>query len=131
MAIYRKVSTRIWNDERFMSLPDTSKFVFLFLLTHPNMTSIGAMRGTIPGLAAELSWPEKDFRAALAHLERPELPEQESGKGVAPERQESGKGAAPERQESGTRAAPERQTFGKFAKNSGKTWEQACGKLGA
>ena len=51
---YRKVSVKIWNDAGFRSLPDDSRLVFLFLLTHPNMTAAGAMKGSIPGLAAEL-----------------------------------------------------------------------------
>ncbi len=53
---YRKVSTQIWNDEKFRGMSDDGQMVFLFLLTHPHMTSLGAMRATIPGLAAEKGW---------------------------------------------------------------------------
>jgi len=35
------------------------------LLTHPNMTALGAMRATIPGLAAELNWSAEAFREAF------------------------------------------------------------------
>ena len=56
MARYRKVECRIWNDEKFRELSDDGKLIWLFLLTHPAMTSIGAMRATVPGFAAELSW---------------------------------------------------------------------------
>jgi hypothetical protein len=62
---YRKISVKIWGDQTFQSMPDNGKLAWLFLLTHPQMTSIGAMRGTIPGLAAELGWPEPVFRKAL------------------------------------------------------------------
>lgn len=62
---YRKIETRIWNDAKFSSLSDRGKLAFLFVMTHPHMTSLGAMRATIGGLAAELRWPEKDFRKAL------------------------------------------------------------------
>jgi hypothetical protein len=62
---YRKIDPRIWNDERFRALTDDGKLVFLFLLTHPSMTALGAMRATIPGLAAELGWPIRRFRDAI------------------------------------------------------------------
>ncbi len=65
MARYRKIDSRIWNDEKFRSFSDHGKFVFLFLLTHPGMTALGAMRASLPGLAAELGWTEKAFREAF------------------------------------------------------------------
>jgi hypothetical protein len=63
---YRKIDTRIWNDERVRSLSDDGKLGFLFVLTHPGMTAVGAMRGTLTGLAAELGWPARRFEKALA-----------------------------------------------------------------
>lgn len=68
MARYRKIDTRIWNDERFALLTDDAKLVFLFLLTHPHLTSLGAMRATVPGLAAELGWNIERFRKAFDGL---------------------------------------------------------------
>ena len=65
MGKYRKVDPRIWNDEKFVGMSDKGKLVFFMLLTHPNMTALGAMRATIPGLAAEIGWPEKAFREAF------------------------------------------------------------------
>jgi hypothetical protein len=62
---YRKIDTRIWNDAKFRALSDNGKLAFFFLLTHPHMTSLGAMRGTVRGLAAEMEWQEKAFREAL------------------------------------------------------------------
>lgn len=64
MARYRKIDPRIWNDEKFRTMSDDGKLVFLFLLTHPHMTSLGAMRGTFPGLAAELRWSSRRFISA-------------------------------------------------------------------
>lgn len=61
MAHYRKIDVAIWNDEKFASLSLPSKMAFLFLVTHPNMTGIGAMRATVPGLSAELGVTVKDF----------------------------------------------------------------------
>jgi hypothetical protein len=70
VAKYRKIDPRIWNDQDFRPLSDSAKLVFLFLLTHPHLTAIGAMRGTAVGLASELGWSEKDFRKAFAELLR-------------------------------------------------------------
>ena len=65
MSRYRKVDPRIWNDAKFRDLSDSAKLIFFMLLTHPNMTSIGAMRGTIAGLAEELGWELEAFRDAI------------------------------------------------------------------
>lgn len=52
---YHKVQVRIWNDAKFRELNPFGKLAFLYLLTHPSMLSFGAMRGNVPGLAAELA----------------------------------------------------------------------------
>lgn len=66
MARYRKVATVIWNDERFRTLSDRAQLVFLFVLTHPHMTSLGAMRATVDGLCCEHGkWPPKVFSEAF------------------------------------------------------------------
>lgn len=52
---YRKVDPRIWNDAKFMALSHHAKLVFFMLLTHPHLTMVGAMRGSVVGLAAELN----------------------------------------------------------------------------
>lgn len=68
MSKYRKVDPRIWNDEKFRALGDREKLVFFFLLTHPHMTALGAMRATLPGLAAELGWDFLAFREAFQQV---------------------------------------------------------------
>jgi hypothetical protein len=62
---YRKVSTAIWVDGRFRAFADDGKLAFLALLTHPAMSSVGAMRGTVAGLAAELGWKVRRLERAL------------------------------------------------------------------
>lgn len=62
---YRKVDPRIWNDSKFMELSDAAKLVFFLLLTHPQMTALGGMRGSLPGLAAEIGWTPEVFREAF------------------------------------------------------------------
>lgn len=68
MSRYRKVDPRIWNDAKFGALTDDGKLAFFMLLTHPNMTALGAMRATLAGLAEELGWPAERFREAFAQV---------------------------------------------------------------
>ncbi len=65
MARFRKIDPRIWNDAKFGAFSDNGKLAFLMLLTHPNMTSLGAMRATLGGLAEELGWTAEAFREAF------------------------------------------------------------------
>lgn len=53
---YRKVDPRVWGDAKFRTLPLPAKLMFLCVLTHPGMTSLGAFRGTPGGIAEELGW---------------------------------------------------------------------------
>ena len=68
MSRYRKIDPRIWSDEKFRALSDKGKLVFLMLLTHPNMTALGAMRATLSGFAEELGWDAEAFREAFAEV---------------------------------------------------------------
>lgn len=61
MAHYRKIDVSIWNDGDFSSMKLPGKMAFIFLVTHPNMTGIGAMRATLAGLSAELGVSQKEF----------------------------------------------------------------------
>jgi hypothetical protein len=67
---YRKIDPRIWNDEKFRALSDRGKLAFIFVLTHPAMTCVGAMRGTVNGLAAELGWKPTAMREAIGETVR-------------------------------------------------------------
>ena len=71
MAIYRKIDTRIWNDAKFNALSPNGKLAFLFILTNPNMTALGAMRATIEGLSAELRIPAEAFREVFGEPNPP------------------------------------------------------------
>ncbi|MDF1820714.1 MAG: hypothetical protein P1U64_04040 [Alcanivoracaceae bacterium] len=68
MARYRKVDPRIWNDAKFRDLSDNAKLVFFMLLTHPNMTALGAMRATLAGLGEEMGWEPEAFREAFQEV---------------------------------------------------------------
>ena len=43
MARYKKVDVRMWNDAKFFELSDEGKMIFIFLLTAPQGTMIGAV----------------------------------------------------------------------------------------
>ncbi len=73
MARYRKIDTRIQNDQKFKVLSNEAKLVFFTLLTHPNLTVLGAMRNTLPGLACEMGWDEKAFRKAFQELSHQQM----------------------------------------------------------
>lgn len=45
---YRKISPCIWNDAKVRELSDKGKLALLFLLTHPHMTPLGAIRANAP-----------------------------------------------------------------------------------
>jgi hypothetical protein len=63
---YRKIDVSMWNDEKFHSLSPNAKLAFIFLITHPQMTSLGAMRASVEGLSAELGVPAEAFREVFA-----------------------------------------------------------------
>lgn len=75
MAIYRKIDTRIWNDAKFNALSPNGKLAFLFILTNPNMTALGAMRATVEGLSAELRVPAEAFQEVFGESFREVFPE--------------------------------------------------------
>jgi uncharacterized phage protein (TIGR02220 family) len=68
MARYRKIDTRTWNDKKFNELSDSAKLVFFLLLTHPHMTSIGAMRASIQSLAGDLHWSLEKIEHAFQEV---------------------------------------------------------------
>jgi hypothetical protein len=68
MSHYRKIDVRIWNDEKFNALSDNGKLLFLFLLTHPNMTPLGGMRATTGGLGEELKWHKRTINKSFSEL---------------------------------------------------------------
>lgn len=65
---YRKVSTHIWNDQKFRALSERAKLSFLFIITHPHMTPLGAIRANLPGLAFELGMDTQAFTEAFAEV---------------------------------------------------------------
>jgi hypothetical protein len=67
---YRKVDTRIWNDAKFISLSDDARMVVFLLLTHDDMTMIGAMKTTAQNLADDMRWKLPRFQKAFDEVLR-------------------------------------------------------------
>jgi hypothetical protein len=60
------VSAAFWLDDKVRTLLDErGRYAFLHLLTCPNMTSVGAMRGTLAAEAVDLGWPLTRLQKAL------------------------------------------------------------------
>lgn len=70
MAKYRKIDPRIWNDAKFMRIGPMGQMLFLYILTHPNMTMLGMLRSTKEAIAFERGWDllafEQVFDLALS-----------------------------------------------------------------
>jgi len=71
---YRKVSTRIWADDRFLRLSKSqpsAQTLFLYLITGPHSTSLPGLFVAGEAMLAEaLGWDLKGFREAFAELSR-------------------------------------------------------------
>ncbi|KAF1076240.1 hypothetical protein MKHDV_01261 [Halodesulfovibrio sp. MK-HDV] len=65
---YRKISVCIWNDAKFLALSHDAKLVVFFMLTHQDLTQLGALRATIPGLACELGMKLETFGKAFEEV---------------------------------------------------------------
>lgn len=65
---FRKLSPSIWYDERFMRLGCRARLMFIYILTHPQMTSLGAMRATPQGLCAELGFEQTELQGIFSEL---------------------------------------------------------------
>lgn len=57
MARFRKIDPRIWNDAKFTALSNDAKLLFIYLLTSPMMTILGALPMRDTSVAAELNIP--------------------------------------------------------------------------
>jgi len=65
---YTKMRRDVWNAREFSGLSDNAKLVYFLISTSPHQTPLGAMRATIPGLAAELGWTPQKSRPAFKEL---------------------------------------------------------------
>ncbi len=64
----RLVGTDHHNDEAFLDLSKDARLVYLHLITHPQMTSLGLLRMTVGGLADECDLDRQSCDVALRDL---------------------------------------------------------------
>jgi hypothetical protein len=71
---YRKISTRVWGDEKFRTLSrpqPNGQSLWFYLLTGPHTTALpGLFVAGEAGLSEALGWPLLGFRKAFAELTR-------------------------------------------------------------
>lgn len=71
---YKKISIRIWIDEKFASLSDDAKLLWFYLLTNPNTVATpGLYRARAEGMAADLGWTPERFLIAFSLLTEKEM----------------------------------------------------------
>ena len=68
MARYTKIRRELWNLSVFNALSGDAKLAYFLVATSPGQTPVGALRATMPGLAAELRWSLRRFRPAFKEL---------------------------------------------------------------
>lgn len=70
MARYSKVDSRLWLDRKFNALSERARYLWLFLLTGPDVTSLpGVLVGGIGHFAEILGWSKRKFVQAFGELE--------------------------------------------------------------
>jgi hypothetical protein len=74
MARHRKISVRMYGDEKFLRLsppPPCGQFLWIYLLTGPHTTIIpGVFAAGELALAEALRWPPEGFRKAFREVEK-------------------------------------------------------------
>ncbi len=65
---YQKIHAQIWHDEKFISLTDDAKYLFLYILTSPHNNSLGVYVLPPQYAAADLGWTEKRLREPFQEL---------------------------------------------------------------
>ncbi len=66
--MFTKINELIWTDEKFKSLSDDSKFLFIYVLTCPHRNILGFYFLPIPYGSFDLGWDNKRFEKGLQEL---------------------------------------------------------------
>ena len=82
MSDSRNVDSHIWFEPTFRGLSTYAKAAFFDLLSHPDMTPLGAMRVSPADVSDELRWREEDWRQALDDLVAAGMAEHDEDAGV-------------------------------------------------
>ena len=65
---FTMVSPKIWHSNRYKSLSEQSRLLFLYLLTNPHVTSIGCYRLPAGYACTDLQWEPTVLRSKLDEL---------------------------------------------------------------
>lgn len=65
---YQRIHSQIWADEKFRSLSESAKFLFLYILTSPHGNSIGVYVLPKQYIACDLEWSEKQLTIPFSEL---------------------------------------------------------------
>jgi len=70
---FARLDPWLWWDPRFRQLADDAKLTYLFLMIHPNLNMLGAMRTMATTLAADMNFKWERFSAAFGELTEAEM----------------------------------------------------------
>lgn len=65
---YQKIHSQIWTDEKFITLSQDAKYLFLYILTSPHSNSIGLYVLPKPYVLTDLEWDYKRFKKPFDEL---------------------------------------------------------------
>lgn len=61
---YSKISPSVWRSRRFINLSDSSKLLFLYVITNPHVNSVGCYPLPDGYACADLGWPLDEYLKA-------------------------------------------------------------------
>ena len=73
MSRYVNIATRVWHDEKFRTLSDDSKTLFLYLLSSPHSNMCGLFYLPAPYACHDLNWDSCRHEVAAAELLREKM----------------------------------------------------------
>ena len=68
IRVFTPVSPKVWHSKRFRSLSDPARLLFMYLLTGPNVTSIGCYKIPNGYICTDMKWDEATLRQHMDEL---------------------------------------------------------------
>ena len=73
MYRYQKIESKVWHDEKFKTLSDDAKFLFIYFLTSPHSNILGVYVLPKQYIVSDLKWSLKRLLKPFAELLKTEL----------------------------------------------------------
>jgi len=67
---YQRLFAQIWLDEKFRSLSDDAKLLYIYIISSPHSNALGAFVLPLQYIEADLGWPRERLAEPLAELFR-------------------------------------------------------------